>query len=90
MPRDEVGVTFDERFTRRCSHLVSRHGSRVSSWQLDDGVAAILSLFDQPRRCSDVVEWLRDAAGVEPSTDAFFADLVEQRVLVAEDEAEAS
>jgi radical SAM superfamily enzyme YgiQ (UPF0313 family) len=80
----------DAPFTQRCSYLVTYHGAQPSSWHLDDGTAAILSLFEQPRRCSEVVDWLRDVAGMEASTDAFFATLVEQQVLVAEDEVEAA
>lgn len=84
----DAALLDDAPFTQRRSYLVTRHGAQTSSWHLDDGAAVILSLFQQPRRSSEVIDWLRDAAGVEASTDHFFAAMVEQQVLVAEDEVE--
>ena len=78
------GLLDDSLFERRCSYLVAGSGENASSWIIDPGVAAILSLFESPRPCGEVMAWLHERTGGMAVDGAFFADLVDRQVLVAD------
>ena len=62
----------------RGTYLVTRGGG---TYAIDPGVEAILGLFDEPRRCSDVLTAIREA-GVTGLDARFFEELVQERILV--------
>jgi radical SAM superfamily enzyme YgiQ (UPF0313 family) len=55
----------------------------MESYRVDPGVEAILGLFEQPRRCGEVVQSVCEATGM-PAIDAhFFEELVRAEILTA-------
>jgi hypothetical protein len=78
------GLLDDARFDRRCSVLVARREGGAASWNIDPGAAEIVRLFEQPRRCSEVIEWVREVAPGGPDS-GWFEALARARVLVAAD-----
>jgi hypothetical protein len=73
----------DTQAGERGVYLLSVSGATATSYRIDPGVQAILSLFDEPRTCSDVVGLIRTATGVGAIDDRFFESLVTARILVA-------
>ena len=71
----------DGQFTQRRSYLVCRRGTDAASWCIDPGAAHLLSLFDQPRRCTDVMDWLAQTAEAAGTDLSFFKSLVDEQVL---------
>jgi radical SAM superfamily enzyme YgiQ (UPF0313 family) len=71
----------DGQFTQRRSYLVCRRGAESVSWRIDLGAAHLLSLFEQPRRCVDVMDWLEQNTAAADADLAFFANLVDEQVL---------
>jgi radical SAM superfamily enzyme YgiQ (UPF0313 family) len=61
--------------------LFARNGRTVTPHRIDPGVAAVLSLFEQPRRVSDVARAVCDATGIAELPSEFFADLVRARII---------
>jgi hypothetical protein len=58
-------------------------GSASACGPIDDGIDAILSLFERPRSCADAAAIIENATAL-PSFDAsFFEELIENRILVA-------
>lgn len=78
----------DDQFTQRRSYLVCSRGGEVVSWCIDPGAAHLLSLFERPCRCADVIDWLRRHTKAADADLAFFANLVDEQIL-ARAEAEA-
>ncbi|MFN7573069.1 MAG: B12-binding domain-containing radical SAM protein [Betaproteobacteria bacterium] len=79
----DAALLDDAQFAQRRSYLVARRGAGAVSWCLEPGAAHLVSLFEQPRRCTEVVEWMRQAAGGATVDVAFFATLAREQVLVA-------
>jgi hypothetical protein len=73
LPESEAG--------ERVIYLLMRTGRTVTPHRIDPGVAAILSLFEQPRRVSDVARAVCDATGIAELPSEFFADLVRARII---------
>ncbi|MDC8012652.1 B12-binding domain-containing radical SAM protein [Tahibacter soli] len=69
----------DEIDAERVTYLVRAGAERAAAYRVDDGVAAIVGLFDEPRRCADVARALD--ADIAP---AFFERLVALGILAPE------
>ncbi|HEV3088560.1 MAG TPA: radical SAM protein [Candidatus Elarobacter sp.] len=64
-------------------YLLRAAGSASACGPIDDGIDAILSLFERPRSCADAAAIIENATAL-PSFDAsFFEELIENRILVA-------
>jgi radical SAM superfamily enzyme YgiQ (UPF0313 family) len=80
---DQSGLLDDAQFVQRRSYLLARRGAQSLSWSLEPGAAYLVSLFEQPRRCTDVMGWMRQATGGATVDISFFATLAAEQVLVA-------
>lgn len=80
---DAHALLDEAQFVQRRSYLVTRRGAQAASWCLEPGAAYLVSLFEQPRRCTDVMAWMRQAAGGAAVDVTFFATLAHEQVLVA-------
>jgi radical SAM superfamily enzyme YgiQ (UPF0313 family) len=56
----------------------------AASYRIDPGVKAVLEMFEQPRRCADVVQSIREATGVPTIDRRFFESLVDAGILAAQ------
>jgi radical SAM superfamily enzyme YgiQ (UPF0313 family) len=74
-----VDLIDDEIDAERVAYLVRAGAGRAAAYRVDDGVAALVRLFDEPRRCGDVARALD--TDIDP---AFFALLVTLGILVPE------
>lgn len=54
-----------------------------ASYRIDPGVEAILSLFDQPRSCAEVIRSVSEATGMPEIDTRFFEELVRAGILTA-------
>jgi len=52
-----------------------------SSYRIDPGIEVILSLFDEPRSCRDVIRSVNEATGMPAIDVGFFEDLVRAGIL---------
>lgn len=74
----------DAQFVERRSYLVMQRGAQSVSWDLERGAAYLVSLFEQPRRGAEVIDWMRESAGGEATIGIeFLATLAREQVLVA-------
>ena len=78
----EAGLLDDSGFSGRRSYLIHADGATNRCWTLDAGVAAILELFDAPRRVTDVKSQIAEATGGAAPDDSFFAAMAREQVLV--------
>lgn len=67
----------------RATYLVSVAHETAVRYQVDPGVEALLSFFNEPRSCAEVTELVRDIADVPEIDSSFFAPLVSAGILVA-------
>jgi len=79
----DAALLDDAQFAQRRSYLVTKRGAQAVSWCLEPGAAHLVSLFERPRRCTEVIEWMRQAAGGTTVDPTFFATLAREQVLVA-------
>ena len=80
---DQHTLLDEAQFVQRRGYLVARRGAQAVSWCLDPGAAHLVSLFEEPRRCVDVMAWMRQAAAGAAVDVTFFATLAREQVLVA-------
>lgn len=78
----KAGLLEDFRFIDRRSYLVHAAGAANRCWTIDSGVAAILELFDAPRRVEDVRSCIAEATSGTTLDDSFFAQMAREQVLV--------
>lgn len=63
-------------------YLLKAAGEASIISQIDPGVEAILGLFEEPRTCGEVADFVCQATGVSTLGPSFFEDLVEQAIIV--------
>ncbi len=78
----EASLLDDSRFSDRRSYLIHAGGAANRCWTLDAGAAAILELFDVPRRLADVESWIAEATGGAALDESFFVAMAREHVLV--------
>ncbi len=67
------------------TYVLRISGAAATTYGIDPGAQAILELFREPRRCSDVAALVRDATGGSEIDGGFFRQLVGAGILVAVD-----
>ena len=80
----------DSQTGERGVYLLHAAGAAATSYRIDPGIQAILSLFEAPHTCREVAALVRRATGAPDIGDAFFAGLVDAGILVAGTPAAAS
>jgi hypothetical protein len=84
--RDDGARLVDESaMGERGVYLVQVAGPGSKSYRIDEGVEAILTLFEEPRTCSDAIRTIREATGLPELDRDFFEDLVRAGILVGGD-----
>jgi radical SAM superfamily enzyme YgiQ (UPF0313 family) len=67
----------------RTCYLISLNQATAVGYQIDVGLEAMLSLFAEPRSCSEVTELVQEISGVPQIDGDYFAPLVNAGILVA-------
>ncbi|HSS18574.1 MAG TPA: radical SAM protein [Pyrinomonadaceae bacterium] len=67
----------------RTSYLMSVTEETATGYVIDEGLEAMLSLFNEPRSCSEVTDLVRKVSGVSEIDGQYFAPLVSAGILVA-------
>ncbi|MGH2720382.1 MAG: RiPP biosynthesis radical SAM protein ApyD [Actinomycetota bacterium] len=63
-------------------YLLRVSGGGPATYRIEPGVESILDIFaEEPRTCTEVSGWLREAAGLEDLNQTFFEDLVRAGIL---------
>jgi hypothetical protein len=65
-----------------CTYLLKVSGKESSYAKIDPGVEAILSLFEQPRRCTEVADLVEQATGMPRLEPSFFNDLAQTEIII--------
>lgn len=79
---NEGGLLDESQFATRLCYVVVRSGPATRVWTIEAGLAAILSVFQSPHLCTEVVQWLRMLTGRNELDDSFLSVLVREGVLV--------
>jgi hypothetical protein len=66
----------------RGTYLLSVSNKASTYSKIDPGVAAILSLFRQPRRCTEVADLVAQATGMPMLEASFFRDLAKTEIII--------
>jgi hypothetical protein len=67
----------------RTCYLISLRQETAVGYQIDVGLEAMLTLFAEPRSCSEVTELVQEISGVPQIDGDYFAPLVSAGILVA-------
>ena len=65
------------------SYLMNISDAAATHYRIAAGSEAVLALFEQPRSCCDVIDYLRDLSSVSSVEIDFFVELVDAGILVA-------
>ncbi len=74
----------------RATYLVSVAQENAVRYQVDPGVEALLSFFNEPRSCSEVTKLVREIPDVSEIDSSYFAPLVTAGILVAHENTPSS
>jgi hypothetical protein len=66
----------------RSTYLLNVSGKESTYAKIDPGVEAILSLFEQPRRCTEVADLVEQATGMPRLGVSFFRDLAQTEIII--------
>jgi hypothetical protein len=66
----------------RGTYLLSVSSKESTYAKIDPGMAAILSLFRQPRRCTEVADLVAQATGMPMLEASFFRDLAQTEIII--------
>jgi radical SAM superfamily enzyme YgiQ (UPF0313 family) len=66
----------------RGTYLLKVSSEECTYTKLDPGVEAILSLFEQPRRCTEVADLVAQATGMPRLGTSFFNDLAQTEIII--------
>jgi hypothetical protein len=81
--RDDGARLVDESVMgERGVYLVQVAGPGSKSYRIDEGVEAILTLFEEPRTCTEAIRTICEATGLPELDRGFFEDLVRAGILV--------
>jgi hypothetical protein len=67
----------------RTCYVISLNQETAVGYQIDVGLEAMLTLFAEPRSCSEVTELVQEISGVPQIAGDYFAPLVSAGILVA-------
>lgn len=67
----------------RTCYLISLNQETAVGYQIDMGLEAMLTLFAEPRSCTEVTELVQEISGVPQIAGDYFAPLVNAGILVA-------
>jgi hypothetical protein len=79
---DRFDLLDDSEAGERGTYLLKVSGRESSYAKIDPGVEAILSLFEQPRPCSEVADLVAEATGMPKLGTSFFRDLAQTEIIV--------
>jgi radical SAM superfamily enzyme YgiQ (UPF0313 family) len=87
----EARQLLDESETgERTTYLMSVTEETAIGYEMDEGLKAMLSFFNQPRSCSEVTDLVREISGVPDLDGQYFAPLVSVGILVAHESSPSS
>ncbi|MBX3740451.1 MAG: B12-binding domain-containing radical SAM protein [Akkermansiaceae bacterium] len=73
----------DNSYIANCGvYLLEIASGSSQMFQINEGIAAIIELFEQPRSCNDVMGMILRSAGLSSLDMDFFADLASRRIIV--------
>ena len=79
---DRPDLLNDSEAGERGTYLLRSSGRESSYAKIDPGVEAILSLFAQPRQCTEVADLVAEATGMPKLRPSFFRDLAKSEIIV--------
>jgi radical SAM superfamily enzyme YgiQ (UPF0313 family) len=79
---DRTDLFDDSEAGERGTYLLKVSGKESSYTLIDPGVEAILSLFEQPRRYTEVADLVAEATGMPKLGTSFFRDLAQTEIIV--------